>query len=93
MKRELWIQFADKEAFETQEETLYGVSADSDGADAIVVYLADRKAMKRLPASKNVEITSALIQTLYAFYAMLPTDFRPCFLPFQRGKFQTARCL
>ena len=64
VKRELWIQFADKEAFETQEETLYGVIADSDGADAIVVYLADRKAMKRLPASKNVEITSALIQTL-----------------------------
>ena len=64
VKQELWIQFADKEAFETQEETLYGMIADSDGADAIVVYLADRKAMKRLPASKNVEITSALIQTL-----------------------------
>ena len=53
-KRELWLQFADREQFAAGEEALYGMLADSDGNDAVVVYISAEKRMKRLAASKNV---------------------------------------
>ena len=39
-KRELWLQFADREQFAAGEEALYGMLADSDGNDAVVVYIS-----------------------------------------------------
>ncbi len=63
-RRELWIQFADREDFEAKEEQLYASTADSDGQDRIVVYLAAQKAMKRLPESRNIRIDSALLNRL-----------------------------
>ena len=63
-KRELWIQFADREAFQQNEQTLYGLLADSDGTDDVVVYISAGKLMKRLPASRSVQIEDGLLHLL-----------------------------
>lgn len=63
-KRELWIQFSDKQAFEEKEDELYHLIADSDGGDRVVIYLSAEKAMKRLPPSKTVCIEESLLNTL-----------------------------
>ena len=63
-KQELWIQFLDKEQFASREEELYRLLADSDGEDAVVVYLSAEKAMKRLPPSRNIKIDAGLLESL-----------------------------
>ena len=65
-KRELWIQFKDKGSFEANEKKLYEMISGSDGSDAVVIYLADEKAMKRLPASRNLLIEPDLLHRLKA---------------------------
>jgi DNA polymerase-3 subunit alpha len=60
-KKELWVQFTDKKEFESNEAKLYETLLDSDGEDKVVIYLAEDKAMKRLPASRNVRIDKNLI--------------------------------
>lgn len=60
-KKELWVQFTDKKEFESNEAKLYETLLDSDGEDKVVIYLAGDKAMKRLPASRNVRIDKNLI--------------------------------
>ena len=62
--RELWIQFADRKQFAAGEEALYGMLSGSDGNDTVVVYIASEKAMKRLPASKNIGIDAELLRIL-----------------------------
>ena len=54
VKRELWIQFETKELFEEKEQQLYGMLHDSDGKDAVVIYISSLKAMKRLPDNYNI---------------------------------------
>lgn len=63
-KRELWIQFADKDAFEKEEQELYQMLADSDGNDKVVIYISAEKAMKRLPDSRNICINTEVVNSL-----------------------------
>lgn len=67
-KQELWIQFLDKEQFASREEELYRLLADSDGEDAVVVYLSAEKAMKRLPPSRNIKIDAGLLESLSGYF-------------------------
>ena len=67
-RQELWVQFSDREAFQEREQELYGMLRDSDGADAVVLYLSKEKAVKRLPASRNVLVNEALLKTLRAAF-------------------------
>lgn len=48
-KRELWIQFPDKETFLDEEQIVYGYLADSEGEDEVIIYCAKERAVKRLP--------------------------------------------
>ncbi len=41
-KRELWIQFPDKETFLDEEQIVYGYLADSEGEDEVIIYCAKR---------------------------------------------------
>lgn len=66
-KRELWLQFETVEAFEEREEELYERMKDSDGDEEVVIYISCVKAMKRLPASRNVVLNQELIERLEAF--------------------------
>ena len=66
-KRELWLQFETKEAFEAAEQQLYGMLHDSDGKDTVVIYISSIKAMKKLPESQNVCADSMLVNNLTNF--------------------------
>ncbi len=66
-KRELWIQFADREAYAAKEEMLLSMMKNYDGNDSVVIYLSAEKQMKRLPASRNVAINADLLEELYEF--------------------------
>lgn len=66
--RELWLQFETKEEFLSKEEGLYQDLRESDGNDAVVVYVRSPKAVKRLGASKNVKINQDLLVKLYEKY-------------------------
>ena len=67
VKRELWLQFETKEAYEKQEQQLYGMLHDSDGKDSVVIYISSLKAMKRLPASMNICINDEIVNNLTNF--------------------------
>lgn len=66
-KRELWLQFATKEAFEEKEKELYSRLYGSDGNDEIVIYIASPRAMKRLGQNYNIHINPELVGNLTEF--------------------------
>lgn len=66
-KRELWLQFETKEAFEEKEQELYTMLRDSDGKDEIVIYISAIKAMKRLPSSHNIRVNDEIVNNLTNF--------------------------
>lgn len=66
-KRELWLQFETKEAFEEKEKQLYEMLHDSDGNDTVVIYISSIKAMKRLPASQNIRVNPEIVNNLTNF--------------------------
>ena len=66
-KRELWLQFATKEAFEEKEKELYSLLYGSDGNDEIVIYIASPRAMKRLGKNYNIHINPELVGNLTEF--------------------------
>ncbi|MCI5621555.1 MAG: DNA polymerase III subunit alpha [Lachnospiraceae bacterium] len=65
--QELWLKFPTKEDFDSKEEELYGLMQDSDGGDEVVIYIALPRAMKRLPASRNVSVNRELLSNLEDF--------------------------
>jgi DNA polymerase-3 subunit alpha len=66
--RELWVQFGTKSDYEREEGRLFDLLADSDGNDSVVIYVREPKAIKRLPASRNVQIGDVLLRKLWAGY-------------------------
>lgn len=65
---DLWIQFADKEAFLKDEAKLYELLRDSEGKDGVVIFLAKEKATKRLPANRNIHVDSGLLVQLNNYF-------------------------
>ncbi len=63
-RRELWVQFANRAELAEKEAHLYALLAESDGNDTVVLYISAEKAMKRLPASRNIRIEQPLLHTL-----------------------------
>ena len=66
-KRELWLQFDSLEAYEEKEKELLVKIRDYDGKDAVIIFLAAAKQMKKLPDSRSVGITDDLLGILYEF--------------------------
>jgi len=66
--KQLWIQFADKAAYEQAVDGLYEILINSDGKDEVVIYIREQKAMKKLPPSRNVSINNDLIAGLNEQY-------------------------
>lgn len=67
-KRELWIQFPDKENFLKEEQVLYGYLLDSEGDDEIIIYCQKERAVKRLPKNKNIKIDPQILGRLMNAY-------------------------
>lgn len=63
-KKELWIQFPDKETFLDQEQIVYGYLADSDGNGEVVIYCAKERVVKRLPKNRNIGINEQILSRL-----------------------------
>ena len=68
--REVWIQFATKDAFQEQEQELLEVLSSWDGNDGVVVFLKDTRQYKRLPANRNVDVSGELPQLLREKYGV-----------------------
>ena len=62
--KELWVQFADKEAYRESEQKLLSQLKSSEGKDRVVIYLQKERAKKMLPPSWNVHVTDQLLQGL-----------------------------
>ena len=67
-KRELWIQFADKNTFLQEEATLYKMLAESEGDNEIVIYCKSERAIKRLPRNKNIQIEPVILSRLTNYF-------------------------
>ncbi len=63
-KRELWLQYPDKDTYLKQEGELLGLLADSDGQDSVVIYCRKEKAIKRLPANRCVNADKLLLNKM-----------------------------
>ena len=63
-KKELWIQFPDKETYLEEEAITYGYLADSEGNDEVMIYCEKEKIVKKLPANKNIRINPQSLSRL-----------------------------
>ncbi len=66
--RELWVQFADKGEYSAKEQELLRDLQRSKGNSSVVVYLKDVKAMKKLPASWQVNLDESWLSSMYEKY-------------------------
>ena len=60
----IWIQFADQNSYNTREQELLELLADSDGSDDVVIYVKNPKSMKVLPPNRRVNADEALAEKL-----------------------------
>lgn len=67
-KKELWVQFPDKNTFLEGEEMLYELIKDSDGKDPVVVYCRAEKVVKRLSGNRNIHIGPQILDKLTKYY-------------------------
>lgn len=67
-KKELWVQFSDKEDFLRNEHILYGYLAESKGDDEVVIYCQKERAIKRLPRNRNIRIGQEVLSRLMNHY-------------------------
>ena len=67
-RKELWIQFSDMESYASQEMKMMEQLRASDGQDEVVVYIKDRKAMKRLGPRFRVAATLPFVQELSSVF-------------------------
>ena len=65
---ELWVQFADIPSYQTEEAHLFEMLKDSEGTDRVVIYCAKEKAVKRLPANRNIHVDSELLDDLCKYF-------------------------
>ena len=68
MPQELWIQFKDKAEYAEKEQELLETLKGYAGVSAVVIYLKDVNAMKRLPAGYHARISDSLTGELSKKY-------------------------
>ena len=68
MPQELWIQFKDKAEYAEKEQELLETLKGYSGVSAVVIYLKDVNAMKRLPAGYHARISDSLTGDLRKKY-------------------------
>ena len=66
--REIWIQFKDKAEYSATEAELQSFLQSASGTSAVVIYLKDVKAMKRLPAAFRIRINEEILGELKKKY-------------------------
>ena len=66
--REVWIQFDNKEAYGKMSQELLADLRQSPGSSAVVIYLKDVKAIKKLPVGYHVQIQPSWMNQMYEKY-------------------------
>ena len=67
-KKELWIQYADKLAYMEDEPHLFDMLKESEGNDSVIIYCKAERAVKRLPAGRNICIEPVILGRLANYY-------------------------
>ena len=62
--KKLWIKFKNIDDYTKKEKLLYDTIFESDGKDSITIYIEETRQMKQLPANKNVNANSELMEKL-----------------------------
>jgi DNA polymerase-3 subunit alpha len=65
---ELWIQYPDVQTYQADEQTLFEMLKHSEGRDRVVIYCTKEKAMKRLPANRNIHVEPQLLENLEKYF-------------------------
>ena len=68
MPREIWIQFDNKESYTQQSQELLADLRRSPGDSAVVIYLKDVKAIKKLPVGYHAQIQDLWLNYMYEKY-------------------------
>ena len=63
-RKELWLQYTDKDTFLAQEQMLYDLIGNSDGRDEVVIYCKKERVVKRLGRNRNVQVETGLLSRL-----------------------------
>ncbi len=64
LSRELWIQFANLAEYQARAAELRQILDPSDGKDRVILFCREERAIKRLPASRSVQVTEELLGLL-----------------------------
>ena len=65
---ELWIQFADIPSYQSEEANLFEMLKHSEGTDRVVIYCTKEKAVKRLPANRNIHVDADILDTVQEYF-------------------------
>lgn len=65
MPKQLWVQFQNREEYQSKETILFDQLGHYDGQDTVIVYLREEKAKKRLPNSRMTDICEDLLDHMY----------------------------
>ena len=65
---QLWISFPDIVSYQAEETKLFEMLQYSEGKDSVVIYCVKEKAMKKLPANRNIHIDTNLLESLKKYY-------------------------
>ena len=67
-KKELWIQYADKQSYLQDEQNLFRMLAESEGEDQVVIFCKAERAVKRLPKNANIQVEPGILSRLTNYY-------------------------
>lgn len=69
LPKELWLQFANKEAYFAAEKDLFSLIGNNPGEDTVIIYLKAEKQKKILPAGQRIEVCGSVLKTLKSKYS------------------------
>lgn len=65
---ELWIQFSDIPSYQSEEANLFEMLKHSEGTDRVVIYCTKEKAVKRLPANRNIHVDADILDAVQKYF-------------------------
>ena len=68
MKKELWIQYTDKQSYLQDEQNLFRMLAESEGEDQVVIFCKAERAVKRLPKNANIQVEPGILSRLTNYF-------------------------
>ena len=67
LPKQLWLKFDTMDDYKKNESRLLETIRESDGADEVIIYIADTKQMKKLGRNYSVNANNELMEQLLEF--------------------------